>query len=90
MSDVSDDFKKFASTKLLKSILEHQAEGSKEWMIKVFQDTGEIIARIQIINSGHFKNYYAGKPTKRFLKITEELKQVEKFNEFITGFIINS
>lgn len=33
------------------------------------------------INSKYFKKHYAGKPTRRYMKILKELKQAEKINE---------
>lgn len=30
------------------------------------------------LNKKHFKKYYAGKPTKRFLRITEQLEEAQK------------
>ena len=41
VSDVLGNFKKFTSKKIINAIKEHPSESRKEWMLKIFKETGE-------------------------------------------------
>ncbi len=45
VSDVLGNFKKFRSKKNVASILANPVESRKEWMIKIFKESGELNSR---------------------------------------------